>query len=129
MANSVKTTLKVEWYRGTVLERPQQPTTYTVETTSEIINDSTQIVGTTHELLDAGDATDDCFAKIEHSHASAVVQIGVDNGGTFVPLFDIPAGGPPAIIPRVSALASTYLKSDTASTPVRVMLAKIVAPS
>lgn len=128
MSNSIKTTLKVEWYESTTLKRPMPVTTYTVETDSNLVNDTTQTVGTTHELVALGDATDDCFALIHHSHATALVQVGVDDGGVFVPVIDIPAGGPPAIIPQVSTLASTYLKSDTASTEVRVMLCKIVTP-
>jgi hypothetical protein len=45
-----------------------------------------------------------------------------------VPVFKIPAGGPPAILPVLSVAADVYLKSSVASTPVRVTLCKLVAP-
>ena len=100
-------------------------TQYSVETTSELVNETTQVVGTTHELIAAGDVTDDAFCIVENLHATAKVQIGLEVAAAFTAVIDIPAGGPPAILPAVSTLASTYLQSDTASTPVRITLIKV----
>jgi hypothetical protein len=97
-------------------------------TTSELRTDNVQVVGTTHELIAAGDVTDAAACRIENLHATAVVSVGGDAAGSFVKWFDIPAGEV-AYLPRVGALASTYLDSDTASTPVSVALLKVVAPA
>jgi hypothetical protein len=101
---------------------------YDRETTSSIVNDATQLVGTTHEQLVLGDATDDLFCRLENLHATAMVEVGIDDASVFVPLFKIPAGGPPAILPMLSVAADVYLKSSVASTPVRVLLCKLVDP-
>jgi hypothetical protein len=101
---------------------------YDRTTTSDIVNDATQLVGTTHEQLSLGDATDDLFCRIENLHATATVEIGIDDSSVFVPVFKVPAGGPPAILPVLSVAADVYLKSSVASTPVRITLCKIVAP-
>jgi hypothetical protein len=97
-------------------------------TTSELRTDNVQVVGTTHELIAAGDVTDAAACRIENLHATAVVSVGGDAAGSFVKWFDIPPGEV-AYLPRVGALASTYLDSDTASTPVSVALLKVVAPA
>jgi hypothetical protein len=97
-------------------------------TTSELRTDNVQVVGTTHELIAAADVTDAAACRIENLHATAVVSVGGDAAGSFVKWFDVPPGEV-AYLPRVGALASTYLDSDTASTPVSVTLVKIVAPA
>jgi hypothetical protein len=97
-------------------------------TTSELRTDNVQVVGTTHELIVAGDVTDAAACRIENLHATAVVSVGGDAAGSFVKWFDVPPGEV-AYLPRVGALASTYLDSDTASTPVSVALLKVVAPA
>lgn len=129
MSNSVKVSLKREWLESSVVVRPAQIKAYTLETTSDLIIENTQIVGTSHEAIAAGDVTDDAYVEISNPHATAIVQIGVDDTGVFVPLIDINPGDPPAILPRASSLAATYLQSDTVSTPVRVTLVKIVPPA
>jgi len=108
-----------------VRSTPQTETTVT--TTSDLISDATQVVGTTHEVIAAGDVTDTAMAIIENIHATATISVGGDSGGAFVKWFDIAAGDPPAQLPRVGTLASTYLKSSTASTPVKVTLIKIAS--
>jgi hypothetical protein len=127
MANTIKTTLRLEWLEATVLSRFTPTTIYSVETTSDLRNENTQLVGTTHELIALGDVTDDAFAMIENLHATALVQVGRDIAAAFVGVIDIPAGGPPAILPLVTTLAETYLKSSVASTPVRITLIKVAA--
>jgi hypothetical protein len=97
-------------------------------TTSDLVNDTTQLIGTTHEQLALGDATDDLFCRIENLHATALVEIGIDDSSVFVSVVKVPAGGPPAILPVLSVAADLYLKSSVASTPVRITLCKIVAP-
>ena len=126
MANTIRTTLKTEWLEAGVLETQQPVKTYSVSTTSDLKRENTQIVGTAHELIEVGDCTDDCFVKIENKHATALVQVGLEVSAAFVGVIDIPAGGPPAIIPIATTLGSTYLKSSVASTPVRVTLIKVV---
>lgn len=129
MANAVRTTLKVEYYESSRIVRMIPLQAFDVETTSNVLSDNTQLVGTTHEQVAAGDVTDDAFVMVQNLHATALVQIGIDDASVFVPIIDIPAGGPPAILPVVTTLAATYLKSSVASTPVRVTLIKIVAPA
>ncbi len=128
MANAIKTSLRIEIIRENVNIRTTPLTQTSVATTSELYSDNTQVVGTSHELIAAGDVTDDAIAIIENLHATATVTIGGDSGGSFVPWIDIPAGYPAAVLPQVATLASTYLKSSVASTSVRVTLVKIVAP-
>ena len=129
MANAVRTSFRLEIIRENVNIRTTPLAQTSIATTSELYSDNTQIVGTSHELIAAGDVTDDAIAIIENLHATATVTIGGDDTGAFVPWIDIPAGYPAAVLPQVATLASTYLQSTDASTPVRVTLAKIVAPS
>jgi len=126
--NTIKTTIKLDYLETNSLVFQVHSKTSSVETTSDIQSVNTQLVGTTHELIAIGDVTDDAFVMIENKHATALVQVGHDVAASFVGLIDIPAGGPPAILPRATTLAATYLISSVASTPVRVTLIKVVAP-
>lgn len=128
MANTIRLVSRLDYRNssGTILRSTPQRT-YEVETTSELVVDNTQVVTTTHELVAAGDATDDCVAVIENLSTTATVLVGGDSGGSFVEWFSIPPNYPPAIIPQVGALASTYLKSSTGSVNVRVTLYKVAA--
>jgi len=125
MANSIKVSSRLERLRNSVSVQAPPLSQVTVATTSELSLDGVQVVGTTHEVVAAGDVTDDAYMEVENLHATALVQIGGDAAGTFVPWCDIPAGYPEARFPIVSTLATTYLKSSVASTPVRVKLVKI----
>jgi len=128
MANEIRTAFKFDLWRANVNVRSSPQKQVSVETTSELYSDNTQSVGTTHEAVAAGDVTDDAMLIVENLHATATVEIGGDSGGSFVSWLTIPPGYPAAVLPVASSLASTYLKSDTAATPVRVTLCKIVAP-
>jgi hypothetical protein len=108
-----------------VRQRPQK--TYEIATTSEVVVDSIQLVGTTHAAVAAGSATDTCYCEIQNLHATAIVQYGYDSTGTFVAVGTLNPGDPPARLGRIPTLASLYLDSNTASTPVRVILTKIAA--
>ena len=130
MPNKIRNVMSLAYAdSANAISRAIQQRTYDVETDSEIVHDTTQVVGTSHELISAGDATDEVFARIENLSATATIKIGGDASTVFVPWFAIKPGDPPAIIPRVEALADTYVQSSAASTPVRVTLCKIVAPS
>jgi hypothetical protein len=129
MSNAIRTTIKVEYFEDNAIVRSIPSRVYNVVTTSGIVSDNTQLVGTTHEQVAIGDVTDDAFLMVQNMHATALVQVGLDVSTVFTPLVDIPAGGPPAIIPIASTLADTYLKSTVASTPVRVTLIKVVVPA
>jgi hypothetical protein len=95
-------------------------------TTSELKTQNVQVVGTTHEVIAAGDVTDSAACRIENLHATAIISVGGDAAGSFVKWFDVPPGEV-AYLPRVGTLVSTYLDSDTASTPVQVTLIKVAA--
>ena len=127
MTNQVKISTKMDLWRSNVNVRNVPLTQISVDTTSELFSDNTQIAGTSHEVVAAGDVTDDAMVLVENLHATATVEIGGDDTGAFVSWITIPPGYPPAVIPLASSLAATYLKSDTSSTPVRVTLVKIVA--
>jgi hypothetical protein len=129
MANVIRTTIKVDYIESGVIARSIPTRVYDVVTTSGIVSDNTQLVGTTHEQVAIGDVTDDAFVMVQNMHATALVQVGLDVSTVFTPLVDVPAGGPPAIVPIASTLADTYLKSSVASTPVRVTLIKVVIPA
>ena len=64
MANTLKITQKREWFEGTALRRPGQLIQTEIATTSDLIVETTQIVGTTHELIALGDCTDDCYLEV-----------------------------------------------------------------
>jgi hypothetical protein len=128
MANTIKMAMRLQIVRDNVtIANPPLKEVSTV-TTSELRTDNVQIVGTTHEVIAAGDVTDAAACRIENLHATAMVEVGIDDASVFVPLFKIPAGGPPAILPMLSVAANVYLKSSVASTPVRVLLCKLVDP-
>lgn len=126
MANSFKFTSQLQFSRDSVVV--DNPPMKVVEktTTSELKTQNVQVVGTTHEVIAAGDVTDSAACRIENLHATAIVSVGGDSGGSFVKWFDIPPGEV-AYLPRVGTLASTYLDSDTASTPIQVTLIKVAA--
>lgn len=126
MANSIKVTFKLQYLRDSVVTRQVPLKETTIATTSEYSSDNTQLVGTAHELIAAGDVTDDMMAVIENIHATAIVSVGGDAAAVFVPWFFIPPGEL-AVLPRLDAVAAAYLKSDTASTPVKVTLIKVAA--
>jgi hypothetical protein len=125
MANTITFSARLQYARDSVSVWNPPYQNVATTTTTEIKSDNTQIVGTTHELIAAGDVTDNAVCRIENLHATATVSVGGDSAGSFVKWFDIPAGEV-AYMPRVGALASTYLKSTTASTSVQVTLAKVV---
>ena len=128
MSNTIRMAMRLQFVRDNVtIVNPPLKEVLTV-TTSELRTDNVQVVGTTHELIAAGDVTDAAACRIENLHATAVVSVGGDAAGSFVKWFDVPPGEV-AYLPRVGALASTYLDSDTASTPVSVTLLKVVAPA
>lgn len=112
--------------RGTVLENAPPFKEISITTTSELTSDNVQLVGTTHEIIAAGDVTDTARCEIENIHATATISVGGDAASVFVPWFTIPPGEK-AIMPRVSSLAATYLKSSASSTPVRVTLHKVAS--
>lgn len=95
-----------------------------VASTSNLLRQLSQIVTTTHEVIDYGDMTDNCMAFIKNPDAVAIIQVGVVVAATFYPLFTVPPGER-AKMPRCSSLAGTYLKSDTVSTTVEITLYKI----
>jgi hypothetical protein len=128
MANTIKLAMRLQFWRGNVVVKNPPLKEVETETTSELNTDNVQIVGTTHEVIAAGDVTDSAACRIENLHATAIVSVGGDDTGAFVKWFDVPPGEV-AFLPRVGALASTYLESDTVSTPVSVTLIKIVAPA
>jgi hypothetical protein len=68
------------------------------------------------------------MAIVENRSASATLSIGLVVSATYYPLIEIPAGQR-TVIPRLDALASTYIKATAASTPALVTLYKIVAPA
>jgi hypothetical protein len=127
MANEIKIKQNFEFWRNSVRTENLPLTEETVTTTSDLCDIKTQIIGTTHEVVAAGDMTDTVMMLVYNLHATATVSIGGDSGGSFVKWIDIAAGDPPAQIPRVGTLATTYLKSTSASTNVRVVLVKIAS--
>lgn len=128
MSNTIKSSKTFSFVRDNQVRKQVPGKEFSIATTSDLCPITEQIVGTTHELLAAGDVTDAAYCEIEVLHATATVSVGGDSGGSFVKWFDLKKGDPPAVMPRVGTLASTYLKSDTASTTVGITLAKIVPP-
>jgi hypothetical protein len=126
MPNSIRTNFKWEFLRDGTLYKQLPNTTSTVSTTSNLAPVGEQVVGTTHELVAAGDVTDVAMMVVTNLHATAVVSVGGDSAGSFVKWFDVSPGDPPAVLPRVGTLASVYLKSSVASTTVGITLVKIV---
>lgn len=127
MSNTIRTAIRTEYLVAGSVSYSIPNKTESVATTSELLHQTTQLVGTSHEQLSIGDMTDDCLAILRNSHATATVEVGVEVSSTFYPLFEIPAGET-AKLPRISSLAGTHLKASGASTPVLVALYKVVAP-
>jgi hypothetical protein len=116
--------MRLQFLRSNVVVKNPPLKEVETATTSELNTENVQIVGTTHEVIAAGDVTDAAAARIENLHATAIVSVGGDAAGSFVKWFDIPPGEV-AYLPRVGTLASTYLDSTAASTPVSVTLIKV----
>jgi hypothetical protein len=128
MSNTVRNRLQFEFATEDFVSHSIANRIFERETTSDLVNDFTQLVGTTHEQLSLGDATDNLFCRIENLHATATVEVGIDDSSVFVSVFKIPADGTPALLPMLSVAANVYLKSSVASTPVRITLVKLVDP-
>jgi hypothetical protein len=127
MANTIRTNFKFEFLKGTTVYKQVPNQKSEVSTTSDLSPIGEQVVGTTHDLVAAGDVTDTALMIITNLHATATISVGGDAAGSFVKWFDIAPGDPPAVLPRVGTLASTYLKSSAASTAVGVTLVKIAS--
>jgi hypothetical protein len=128
MANTIRYIDSFSYLDDGSLIRQRPNRTYEIPTTSEVVHDTIQLVGTTHAQVSVGSATDVCYGEVQNLHATAVVQYGYDSTGTFVPVGTLNPGDPPARLGRIPTLANLYLDSDTAATPVRVLLCKIVSP-
>lgn len=115
-------------YNGNTLEPGEWPEQQTDVTTTSTQYDGgkLQVIGTSHEVIDAGDLTDTVLCRIRNRSSTATVQVGRDVAATFYPLVDIPPGEE-AHLPRLNSLAGTYLQSDEASTEVLIALHKISA--
>jgi hypothetical protein len=128
MANTIRFTDSFFYLDDGTVVRQRPTRTYEISTTSEVVHDTIQLVGTTHAAISTGSATDVCYAEIQNLSSTAVIQYGYDSTGTFVPVGTLNPSDPPARLGRVPTLANLYIDSDTASTPVRVILTKIVSP-
>lgn len=129
MSNTIRTVLGASYLiEGTASPGaiPQRATS--VSTSSSVITQSVQIVGTTHEAIAAGDVTDDAMAILINQSDSETITVGGDDAAAFVPWFDIPPGEE-AKLPRLSAIAGTYVQASDADTPLLVSLYKVVAPA
>ncbi len=104
MSNTIKSSKTFHSFATTSI-RKQVPAKNTRSRQRPIwLQSQSKIVGTTHELLAAGDVTDTAYCEIEVLHATATVSVGGDSGGSFVKWFDLKKGDPPAVMPRVGAL-------------------------
>jgi hypothetical protein len=126
--NTIRQTSKTEWLRESVIDQPSPLRQIDVITTSELCVNTVQIVGTTHEVIAVGDVSDDAILWVRNISTTATISIGGDAAGSFVEWFFLAPGDPEACFGRVGALASTYLKSTAANTPIAIRLVKIVAP-
>lgn len=129
MSNTIRTISSTQNLVGGVASVGAIPqSTEDVLTDSSQLHQTTQIVGTSHEVISAGDMVDDCLCFIKNAHASAVVSVGVDVGAVFYPLFTIPAGET-SKLSRLESLAGTYIKSSAVSTSVIISLYEIDPPA
>lgn len=99
-----------------------------VLTDSSAFSQATQLVGTSHEAIAAGDVADSAMCLIKNAHDTATVSVGIEESAVFYPLLEIPPGET-AKLPRLTSLAGTFLKSDETDTPVVVSLYEIVDPA
>lgn len=101
--------------------------TVTIETTSSQRMQNVQLIGTSEEVLEYGDLSGEVLAYARNLHASAVVEVGIVQSATFYPLSEIHPGDGYVKLGRLSSLAGTYLKSDTASTELEILLHEIAS--
>lgn len=127
MANELRLLFRSQYWRDSVMTRQSGQVETTVTTSSELYSENTQLVGTAHDAVDVGDISDNAMLIIENLDDTATIEVGGDDTGAFVSWFTIPPGYGPCYFGRATSLASVYLKSDTASTPVRVTLMKLTA--
>jgi hypothetical protein len=125
MSNRLVVSDRVEFSADSVARFSTPARTFSIATTSSISHFTTQLVGTTHEQISVGDATDTCYVTVENLHPTAVVEYGYDTTGTFTPIGSMSPSDPPVRLGRASSLAAIYLKSSIAATPVSVTLVKI----
>lgn len=83
-----------------------------------------QTVGTTHELISAGDLTDDVWLEVENTDETNYVEYGVDVAATFHAFGKI-LPKHRVVLGIASSLAGSYLKADTASCRCNISLYKI----
>lgn len=127
MPNTVKYTRQFTYVRGSASEEYGSQRVIDVSTTSgRTHGPATQLVGTTEELLQAGDMTDDLLTVLRNIHATQYIEVGLVVAATFYPLFKIPAGEE-AVLPRLSAVANVYVKGSGADTELNVLHFKIAS--
>ena len=125
MSNTIRTIMSVtNFIEGTQSYGTIPQLTEDVVTFSSKLHQTVQVVGTTHEVISAGDTPDDAMVIIRNLSTTATVSVGVDVSAVFYPLLDIPPGET-SKLSRLSAVAATYLKSTAASTSVLVSLYEI----
>jgi hypothetical protein len=129
MSNTITISDSLSYAAGSVTRYSAPARSFSIATTSEVLNNTVQLVGTTHEVVAAGDATDTCYCVLTNLHATETVQYGVDDSSVFVPVGQINPSDPPVRLGRLASLAGLYLKASAAGVPVSVQLLKIVAPA
>lgn len=119
MANELTVSARLRLIKDGVdmsLPRELGDAAFNVTVTGTEYNQNIQVVGTTHELLDGGDATPGGYTIFVNRDATNYVELGLDVTGTFAPFVRLKAGE--RAVFRFTAGASLYLRANTA--PCRV---------
>lgn len=113
MADEITITSNMELSNGAVVYQPQTQQFTADQSTAEIII-NVQTIGTSAEAVELGDIATPGWARFHNLDPTNFVQVGVDDGGGFVPFMKVLPGeiqGPVRIDPTHTLQA----KADTGS--------------
>lgn len=89
-----------------------------VDQAAKVIDDRVWLIGTTAEAINWGDVTTPGYVGLRNTDDTNFVQVGIDDGGVFIPLLKL-LPGEVAIAP-VQPGAAWHAKADTAEVGLRI---------
>lgn len=129
MANATLTPqMQTTWSEETT-NRTQGSNAITAEplaSTDSAFHQTQQVVGTSHELVSAGDLTDDVWVEVENTDETNYVEYGVEVAAAFHAFGKIPPKMR-VVLGIASSLAGSYLQANTATCKCIISLYKIAS--
>lgn len=120
MANEISINVTMSCRNGSLIHQVAPGTVQVNQTTKKVL-DNTQTIGTTAENIYTGDLTAPGYMHVTNLSATNYIEIGRDNGGTFVATGKVQPGktGGPIEFPDSATLQA---RANTAACDVRFII-------